>query len=72
MVTTIDELMDAVCDEMVAYESFWEEAPEYMLLGIEEMAILETIAHGRDILLSTFLGLRVVPVHDLDHYIGVA
>lgn len=71
---TIDELMDVVCNEMAEYEIFWGKPAFYLLLGIEEMDLVDRkLARNRDILIkSTLLGMQIIPVHDSYHHIGVA
>ena len=74
----IDDLMYKILNESLAYEEFWERLPQFVLLGIEELALIDKIIekyyryqeHQSDKVM-TFLGLRIVPVHDHMSYIGV-
>lgn len=70
----LDKLLDLILIEMHTYEAFWGVQPMYVLLGIEEMTIIDiefVTIHNKPTI-ATIFGMYVVPVHDSYNHIGVS
>jgi len=66
-------LLDKIVDEHIEYREFWNKPPKYVLLGIEELGLIDDHTDLKDPYDDPLYvyGMKIVPVHDKYSYVGI-